>query len=104
MNVAICVNTLSYAMGGVSTHILDLCRQYAKMEEIKKLIVCCDGGEHIDALKAIPKVQYMEIPFNRNGMSPEGIRKSYKSFWGGFAVNGLISFMCILSVFCPLRI
>ena len=83
MNVAICVNTLSYAMGGVSTHILDLCKQYAKLDEIKKLIVCCDSGEHIDALKAIPKVQYIEIPFNHNGMSPEGIRKSYKSFWGG---------------------
>lgn len=32
---SVCVNTLNYAMGGVSIHIMDLCKQFAKSEEIK---------------------------------------------------------------------
>lgn len=81
MNICICVKTLNYGMGGVSTHILDLCKQYAKNELIDKVIVCCDGGEHIPTLKSIPKVTYKEIPFKQYGMKFKGVWKSYCAMW-----------------------
>lgn len=83
MNVLLCVNTLDYSMGGVSTHILDLCKQYSQMNEVNKVIVCCDGGEHIPALKEIKKVRYMEVPFAHNGMNLAGVWNSYRALWEG---------------------
>ena len=38
MNVLLCVNMLDYSMGGVSTHILDLCKQYSQMNEVNMAI------------------------------------------------------------------
>lgn len=78
MNICICVNTLSYAMGGVSTHILDLCKQFSSCVEIEKIVVCCDGGEHIPALLAIPKVVYHQISFDQYGLSFRGVCKGYR--------------------------
>lgn len=83
MNVVICVSSLNYAMGGVSTHIIDLCKQYSKMDKIEKLIVCCDGGEHIATLRSIPKVNYIHIPFCGYGIKLDSIWKAYRKLWGG---------------------
>lgn len=81
MNVCICVKTLNYGMGGVSTHILDLCKQYAQNDLIDEVIVCCDGGEHIPVLKSIPKVCYEEIPFKQYGMDLKGVCKTCHAMW-----------------------
>lgn len=78
MNICICVNTLSYAMGGVSTHILDLCKQFSAHATIEKIVVCCDGGEHIPALSVIPKVIYYRLPFEKYGLSFQGVCKGYR--------------------------
>lgn len=82
MNICICVNTLGYAMGGVSTHIIDLCKQYSAREDIDKiivlLIVLCDGGELVNLLGSISKVQYFRIPFDQTGFSIKGIISNYK--------------------------
>lgn len=83
MNVAICVSALSYAMGGVSTHIVDLCKQYALMDEVEKVILCCESGERIPEIKSIPKVSYREVPFDSLGMRPDGIWSAYRQLWGG---------------------
>lgn len=89
MNVCICVTRLNYGMGGVSTHILDLCRQYAEMDSIQKVVVCCGDGEHLPTLVTIPKVQYVEVPFKKFGMNPKGIVAAYKALWGAIR-NGKI--------------
>lgn len=73
MNVLICVTTLNYGMGGVSTHILDLCRQYSNTPEIEHIFVTCDGGEHISKLCEIPRVNYISIPYLSFGLSIKGI-------------------------------
>lgn len=78
MNVLICVNKLNYAMGGVSTHILDLCKNYSKMSSIEHVVVCCDGGEHITKLQELKKIKYIEVPFDKYGMAVSGILKSYR--------------------------
>lgn len=87
MNICICVKTLNYGMGGVSTHILDLCKQYAKNELIDKVIVCCDGGEHIPTLESIPKVIYKEMPFKQYGMNFKGVWKSYCAMWEAIKIE-----------------
>lgn len=78
MNICICVNTLGYAMGGVSTHILDLCKQFSHREDIGKVIVCCDGGELVDELGSNPKVEYIRIPFDASGFSLKGIIQNFR--------------------------
>lgn len=81
MNIAICVTQLSYAMGGVSTHILDLCKYYSSSTEIDNIILCCEGGEHISKLDLLVKVKYYSVNFESNGMNLKGVYKSYKEFY-----------------------
>lgn len=80
MNILICVTSLNYAMGGVSSHILDLCRYYNDCDEVKKVIVCCDGGEHIPSLSSLPKVTYIYIPFWETGIKK--VFSQYKTLLG----------------------
>lgn len=82
MNILICVTELSYSMGGVSTHILDLCRQFTINEEINKVVVCCDGGELIPELNKIPKIIYVELPFVKSKWSVWKIGKLYNALLG----------------------
>lgn len=77
MNVLICVNTLNYGMGGVSTHIMDLCKGYSTSNVIEQVILCCDGGEHIDTIKSVEKLEYIQIPFHDYGLSFMGILYGY---------------------------
>ena len=69
-------------MGGVSTHILDLCRQFAINEEINKVVVCCDGGELIQELNKIPRITYVELPFVKSKWSFYEIGKLYNALLG----------------------
>lgn len=82
MNILICVTELNYSMGGVSTHILDLCRQFAINEEINKVVVCCDGGELIQELNKIPRITYVELPFVKSKWSFYEIGKLYNALLG----------------------
>lgn len=75
MNVLICVTALSYAMGGVSTHILDLCKGYSMSDEITKVFVCCEEGELVNRLNEIPKVKYIFVPFDSWGMNLSSVIK-----------------------------
>lgn len=83
MNIALCVSALSYAMGGVSTHILDLCKQYSHMDEIDSVYVCCDGGEHVTELQKISKVQYLSVPFDFAGRQVNELVNGYRVLWDG---------------------
>jgi galacturonosyltransferase len=77
-NILLCLNHLSFRSGGVSTHILDLCKEYNKLDEVGKVIVACEWGEHIEKLQTIEKVKYIKTSFWSDGMNPKGIYSSYK--------------------------
>lgn len=64
---------------GVSVHILDLCKNYSQMKCIDKIVVCCDGGEHINALASIEKVYYVRIPFYDEQGKMKSLLRCYKA-------------------------
>ncbi|MCD7825501.1 MAG: glycosyltransferase family 4 protein [Clostridiaceae bacterium] len=77
-NILICLNHLSYRAGGVSTHIIDLCKEYENISEIGKVVVACEWGERIDTLSLLKKTSYAKATFWSDGMSPKGILNSYR--------------------------
>jgi len=48
------------------------------MDMIEKVLVCCDGGEHVDVLREIPKVLYVRTPFSGYIHSPKKLFQSFK--------------------------
>ena len=77
INVLLCVTDLSYGMGGVTTHIIDLCKQYSRNPAIGKVVVCCEGGERKDEIIGLDKVQYLETTFRSDGTNFLSVVKSY---------------------------
>lgn len=71
MTVMICVRTMSYANGGVTTHIIALSEGLTSMGH--KVVLCCEGGERIDEVASIKGVIYYPVSFQTQGKSLRGL-------------------------------
>lgn len=67
MNILIAVSNLQYKNGGVSTHVVDLCREYSRLGH--KVVLIADGLDYKDQIECLSNVNYYDFPFESNAKS-----------------------------------
>lgn len=61
MNILIAATHMRRSNGGVCTHIIDLCKEFAPVHNV---VLIADGSDYDDVLANIPNLTYIQLPLN----------------------------------------